>query len=335
VAVPRQVMQDIYEEVKTPYKYGLLLLPEAGMTYDCPSVFRHGDRWYMLYVQFDGMGYETYLAESDDLLVWNRTGKILTRTGTGWDANQAAGFIALQDTTWAGRNELLKHDDVYWLSYIGGALPGLEKEPLAIGLASTSRPEEPAEWTRIEHNPVLHRDQPNARAFEAQTLYKSTVILDENKTLGHPFVMYYNGKQKGEWVERIGMALSDDMVHWQRHGDGPVVDNGSGISGDPQLVRIGEVWVMFYFGATYRPKAFDTFACSHDLERWTKWDGPDLIEPSEPWDDVFAHKPWVIKHDGVVYHFYCAVGDKGRTIALATSEDMGRSALTGPRRQSE
>ena len=28
---------------------------------------------------------------------------------------------------------------------------------------------------------------------------------------------------------------------------------------------------------------------------------------------LFAHKPWLIKHDGVVYHFYCAVGGtKGR-----------------------
>ncbi len=44
-----------------------------------------------------------------------------------------------------------------------------------------------------------------------------------------------------------------------------------------------------------------------------------LIEPSEPYDATYAHKPWVIKHNGVVYHFYCAVGNKGRGIALATS----------------
>ena len=42
--------------------------------------------------------------------------------------------------------------------------------------------------------------------------------------------------------------------------------------------------------------------------------------PSEPWDKTYAHKPWVIKHNGVVYHFYCAVGDQGRVIALATSK---------------
>jgi len=75
------------------------------------------------------------------------------------------------------------------------------------------------------------------------------------------------------------------------------------------------VWVLFYFGHVWKPKAFDTFACSKDLVHWTKWDGPHLIEPSEPWDATYAHKPWVVNHDGVIYHFYCAVGSEGRVIA--------------------
>jgi len=80
--------------------------------------------------------------------------------------------------------------------------------------------------------------------------------------------------------------------------------------------------VMFYFGHRWKPKAFDTFACSHDLVNWTKWTGAHLIEPSEPWDATFAHKPWMLKHDGVVYHFYCAVGNEGRCIALATNRKV-------------
>ena len=63
-------------------------------------------------------------------------------------------------------------------------------------------------------------------------------------------------------------------------------------------------------------------AVSRDLVHWRKWDGPHLVEPSEPFDQTYAHKPWVIKHDGVVYHFYNAVGDQGRCIALATSKTL-------------
>ena len=120
--------------------------------------------------------------------------------------------------------------------------------------------------------------------------------------------------------------MSKDLIHWIRYGQEPVIGNGEerqqGISGDPQIVKIGNVWGMFYFGAFWKPKAFDTFACSYDLVNWTKWTGPHLIEPSEPWDTQYAHKPWVLKHDGVVYHFYCAVGSEGRVIALATSQRM-------------
>ena len=177
----------------------------------------------------------------------------------------------------------------------------------------------PCEWTRIAENPVLRPDQPDARKFEKVTLYKSNIVWDKEESLGYPFVMYYNGKAD---CERIGMAVSKDMIHWRRYGEGPVIDNGTGISGDPQIVKIDDVWVMFYFGAFWKPKAFDTFACSYDLVHWTKWTGPHLIEPSEPWDEQYAHKPWVVKHDGVVYHFYCAVGDQGRAIAVATSKDL-------------
>jgi hypothetical protein len=127
--------------------------------------------------------------------------------------------------------------------------------------------------------------------------------------------MFYNAKTKSGY-EVIGMAVSHDMKTWLRYGKDPVVDNCRGLPGDPQVVRIGNTWVMFCFGACYKPKAFETFAASHDLVTWTKWDLPHLIEPSEPWDAACAHKPWVIQHEGVVYHFYNAV-DIQTTLASA------------------
>ena len=326
-------MQKVYDEVKTPYKYGVVIRGEASQLVDSPSVFRKDNQWYMVYIASAGnVGYETCLARSADLLHWEKLGKILCFPAGGWDRWQRAGYVALSDTAWGGSCELQAFDGKYWMSYLGGARQGYETDPLAIGLAWTKTPTEAREWTHLAENPVLTRDQPDVRSFEKVTLYKSNIIWDKARTLGSPFVMYYNGKIKNSY-ERIGMAVSEDMIHWKRYGTEPVVANGEdkqfGISGDPQIVRIGDLWVMFYFGAFWQQGAFDTFACSTDLAHWTKWTGPHLVQSSAPWDKTYAHKPWLIKHDGVVYHFYCAVGDQGRVIALATSKDLRNESSRG------
>ena len=79
--VTQERMEQIYEEVKTPYKYGLAVAPTDNYhKIDCPTVFRQGDKWLMTYVVYngktgtDGRGYETWIAESDNLLDWRTLG---------------------------------------------------------------------------------------------------------------------------------------------------------------------------------------------------------------------------------------------------------------------
>lgn len=337
-------MEGIYNEVKTPYKYGLVIAPgDNAKKIDCPSVFRKGNKWYMTYIVFDGRGYETWLAKSDNLLSWSVSGRILSFPQEGdslntWDYNQKAGYIALQDTEWGGSYKLKRFKQKYWLSYFGGRERGYESGQLSIGVAYTKKnPAKPHEWKRLEQ-PVLLSTDKDTRWWENKKLFKSTVIRDSKKSTGHEFVMYYNAngdssgnKPKWRWFERIGMAVSDDMITWKRYGVDPVMHHKIGITGDAQLQKIGDVWVMFYFCAFWegRKDAFNRFACSYDLVNWTDWVGDDLIKSSEPFDEKFAHKPFVIKYNGVVYHFYCAVNNKDqRGIAVATSVDKGKSNVT-------
>lgn len=333
--VPSEVMNQIYEEIKTPHKYGLVVVPDNNKKMvDSPSVFRHKDSWYMTYIVFDGVGYETWIAKSDDLLQWEKMGRIMSFTKDTWDAHQKAGYIALQDYAWGGSYTVKQYAGNYWMSYLGGHTTGYEAGILGVGIAHTTRLHKAKEWKRIQ-GPVLHPADDDARWFENATIYKSSIIHDKSNTLGHPFVMYYNAKNKNEGdhqvAERIAIAVSDNMVDWKRYGTEPVIDHQSGISGDAFITKIEDVWVMFYFGAFWKPGAFERFACSYDLVNWTRWEGDDLISPSESYDDMYAHKPCVIKHEGVVYHFYCAVNQKGeRSIAVATSKEVGVSSLQFP-----
>jgi len=326
-------MQQVYNEVKTPYKYGLVLKPAAkSEMVDSPSIFRQGDAWYMTYIVYDGRGYETWIAQSRDLLHWTVLGRILSFTVNTWDASQKAGYIALQDYTWGGGYKVEQFRGKYWLSYLGGASEGYEAGILGIGMASSDGLTEVKEWQRLQR-PVLLPDDADARWYDNATIFKSTVIHDRTNALGHPFVMYYNAKSKAHnKAERIAMAVSDDMEHWKRYGDKPVIDHQTGIAGDAFITRMDDLWVMFYFGAFWKPGAFDRFACSYDLVNWTVWNGDDLTSPSEPYDNLYAHKPFVIKHNDVVYHFYCAVDKDGnRGLALAASKDLGKSPLDLPR----
>lgn len=355
--ISKNVMQKIYDEVKTPYKYGMVVAPKDNYhQIDCPMVYREGGKWYMTYVVYngkdgtDGRGYETWLATSDDLLQWKTLGRLLCYADKGWDMNQRAGYPALIDWTWNGSYEMAKYKGRHWMSYFGGEGTGYEAihKPLNMGMASTKGDITQAHPWETSPSPVLSINDKSAQWWEKLTHYKSTVYWDKNKTLGKPFVMFYNagGINPANQLkaERIGIALSSNMTSWRRlplrtakrkTGNPVFFHEAPGIiTGDAQIVKFPHYYVMFYFSA-YNPErkynAYNTFAVSRDLVNWQDWEGADLVYPSKPYDDMFAHKSYVLKHQGVVYHFYCAVNHAGqRGIAVATSVPMGRSQVSFP-----
>ena len=350
--VPQSRMEQIYEEAKTPYKYGLAVAPADNKhKIDCPTVFREGDKWYMTYVVYngksglDGRGYETWIAESDNLLEWRTLGRVLSYRDGFWDCNQRGGFPALPDMEWGGSYALQTYKGKHWMTYLGGEGTGYESvnKPLYIGLAWTDRPLGSAHEWQAQDKPVMSIHDKDAQWWEKLTQYKSVVYWDKEKTLGAPFVMFYNAAGRHPETdlkaERVGIALSKDMKKWKRYPGNPVFAHEADgtITGDAHIQKMGDVYVMFYFSAfepSRKYKAFNTFAASYDLVHWTDWKGADLIIPSKDYDELFAHKSYVVKHNGVVYHFYCAVNDaEQRGIAIATSKPMGRSQVHFPERE--
>lgn len=331
--VSQKEMQLVYEEIYTPYKYGIVLTAsDSTKMVDSPTIFRAKGKWYMTYIVFDGRGYETWIATSENLLQWKTLGRIMSFTENTWDASQKAGYPSLVDINWGGSYTIKPFKEKFWISYLGGADHGYEAGRLGVGMANTYDLTKPYEINRLP-DPVLSATDSSARWYDNKTIFKSSVIYDHNKVTGFPFVMFYNGAgdssdAHGHHFESISMAVSDDMVHWKRSKSTPLITRRRGICGDAQIVKMKNLFVMFYFGYNWKdgePGAFDRFACSYDLVHWTEWNGANLVEPSLDYDSQFAHKPWVIKWKGVVYHFYNAVGKQGRVIALSTSKDLKTS----------
>lgn len=328
MCISKEKLQSIYEKIKTPYKYGAVIKSDEYLT-DSPSVFRYDGKWYMYYIMIHknvkDSGYETHYASSDDLINWKYEGKLFERlTKEHWDSRQIAGYAAFVDMNFGGSNEIRPVNGKYYMAYLGGNLNGYETDPLSMGLAYAQTPI--TKFKRFE-KPIMSPFDKDAREFETLTLYKSDMFIDEAEVTGHRFVNAYNAKPLDN-KERIYLAVSDDGEHWKRYLDTPIIDETKTIddlliSGDPQIVKLDGYYVMFFFRSIENGGAYNTFAVSENLVDWTIWDGEPLIKPEYEWENVFAHKSCVVKYNGIVYHYYCAVNDKGeRFIALATSDKI-------------
>ena len=137
-------MAQVRAMLDTPVKRGAVMEFDDLCT-DCPGVFRHGGKWYMVFIAIskdtDRSGYETHLAESEDLLHWTCRGTLLRRDEKRvWDARQIAGYPALYDISVGGGCALGKYADRYWMTYLAGASDGYEPDPLLMGIASAADP---------------------------------------------------------------------------------------------------------------------------------------------------------------------------------------------------
>jgi len=323
----------------TPYKYGKPVLIGSGHpgafdqnAVDCPFVFQHHDRFYMMYVGYDGTGYQTGLATSQDLLHWEPRRVILRRSeGSGWDSNSVAGTWILKDHRLEAPPVLKKWHGRYWLLYHAYPRMGYEEGPGKIGLAWTED-DDLLEWHRLP-DPILAPE--DGAPWERGGLYKECVIEH-----GGRFYLFYNAKNTSKrWTEQIGVAFSDNLRDWHRYEHNPVLQVSAdrwdcGFVSDPCVLQQGDEWAMFFFGYDYQ-QAQEGIALSSNLVDWAKYPEPILrVGEDGAIDSVFAHKPSVITHEGVLYHFYCAcrkwregdrtknLGNEFRTITVAASHDV-------------
>lgn len=334
----------------TPFKYSEPVLTGSGRegafdekSVDIPFVFWHNGQFYMLYTGFDGIGYQSALAVSDDLLHWKHKGVILKRnlSSDRWDriGGSATWMIKESDSLW-DVPRLKKADGKYWMVYHSYPNTGYEDGPAEIGLAWCTD-EELLDWHFFEEPVFSWKD---GEEWEAGGLYKACIIQKDSK-----WFLFYNAKNKGaRWIEQTGMAVSEDLKDFVRCRENPVLKVTPGswderFVSDPYIVQDGECWVNFYFGlgnvdADGNPypdghgHAQEGLALSEDLIHWEKVREPILTYGGPGSNDSgHAHKASIIYYEGVLYHFYCAtrpwkaedpakIYEEFRTICIAASK---------------
>ena len=318
---------EIPPTLQTPHKIGRLVVAASGKAgafdekaVDCPFVFRHNGRFHMTFIGFDGTGYLTGLASSANLIEWSPEGLIAARD-PGSDIrrhNVAINWIVRENDVFSAGN-LRKIRGRYLGVYHAYPNPGYEEGPAVIGLC----------WSRDLHHwefepPALRPEE--GAPWERGGLYKPCLV-EQSGT----FYLYYNAKKTGRPAdEQTGVATSRDLRVWTRYSGNPIIRNGSAgslderFASDPCVLRFGAQWAVFYYSLDAKGVARDRLALSSDMFHTEKCDGA-LIDVGGPGsvDERYAHKPSVIRHAGVLYHFYCAVSKTNvRGISVAASRPL-------------
>ncbi|WP_327581555.1 hypothetical protein OHA25_37000 [Nonomuraea sp. NBC_00507] len=296
--------------IRTPHKAGRLLVEpswQAGrfdsLFVDCPFVCSDGGEYLMTYVGFDGIGYQTALSCSADLVTWSPGEVILPRDPDHpYRSYNAALTSIARDNRLGSAGQVIWENGLAVGTYHAYPEPGMEAGAAVIGFCvsddlrtwkdtgSVLRPQDGGDWER-------------------GGLYKSWLLRHDGL-----YYCFYNAKNRtyDGWREQIGYAVSPDLERWERGG--LVVPHGGPgafderFASDPCVLRDGDWWVMFYFGLSFDGHARESYAVSRDLRTWRK-SGEILVDVGPPGsaDDTYAHKPAVISRGGLPYHFYTAV----------------------------
>ncbi len=297
---------------------------------DVPTVYQipGSAKWYMTFIGFDGRGYQSFVAESDDLIRWGnyRLAMGFGPKGEFDHGGCVLGAFLYDSYDIKAPRRLKRHQGKYWSLY--GAYPrqgGYELRPGYEGLAES---EDGVTWKRAKNQPILSVFDPDCAAWEKDCIYQPWLVEHNGR-----FFNFYNAANGG--VEQTGLAFSTDLFNWMRYPANPVVRVRRGgydeqFCSDPKVFKDGDHWVMIYFGVG-RGGAHIMIAFSRDLVHWTADPEPLYKAGGNPTglDKQYAHKVSLVYNppNKTFYMFYNAVPGKntptgGRGIGLITSTPL-------------
>ncbi|WP_114560942.1 glycoside hydrolase family protein [Desertihabitans aurantiacus] len=318
---------------RTPHRSGALVVTPSedpsrfdALAVDCPFVFSTDGRRGMTLVGWDGVGYQTGLSWERPDGRWSVPELVFPRDpAVPHRRYNTAITSVLRENDLRSDGRLLRVDGHHLATFHAYPAAGYESGPGVIGFARSTdlrsweevgtlvRPEEGGEWER-------------------GGLYKSWLMQHDGR-----YWLFYNAKTaERRWREQTGALVSDDLRHWERVSDQPLLANGpegaadERFASDPCVLWDAEAghWVMFYFGLAADGHARELCATSPDLLRWTKT-GEVLLDVGPPGsvDETHAHKPAVIARDGRLEHYYCAVSPRQEPLQLGDLRQPERRGI--------
>ena len=193
------------------------------------------------------------------------------------------------------------------LPFLATANPALAGEPAPLFC-----------WTLVERHPENPILTVRPGTWESQWFIVDTVFKVDGR-----WWMYYDGAgPKDKKTTALGLAYSDDGVHWQRRADNPIwtkEGNWSNFLRDVRVHRFeGESGFWMYYSDGDR---HIDLARSDDGIHWKNIDANPVLKPSQDWEDLIMQESVLKRAPGQWLMWYSTYGRKARVTGLATSSD--------------
>ena len=249
-------------------------------------------------------------ATSDDGMVWTEQGQFYVPDNSFGEFGMTGPVMVL----W---------DNKYYFFYIVFSQVGYESGEVWIGLSVGNS---------------LDDFINNTAERKGKVIKKSNYVSWFDINIFHPSFYRFSGKWymflncNGHYPdrkERVGFATADTLdgkwVIQDRPLDllddtiKPLVGNAI-VSGDPSLFEMDGHIIMMFFILLTNGTALDYWSyTTKDVFPYGWKYGGQTTEANQPYDSPYAHKPYCIKFNNKLFHYYTAVGSQGRVIALQTS----------------
>ena len=330
---------------------GLIFTPGSENWWDSerisnPIVMHCGDRnWKMWYYgrdpNFDrAINLPTGrcgLAISEDGIHWERVRGNLTMGAVLEPSSDENRF----DSGHIGVNDVQFHNDLYWMWYFGGdrtitKMGNIEAKGINM-LPGCAVSRDGINWIKLEgpyKGAILDRGKPDE--FDALFCGWPKILKDREN-----WKMYYHTLNPQTRKFIVGLALSEDGLHWQKFGQvlgaGEPGSFDEGGIGTRHIITTGDRYLMFYEGVDSQGNHSIGVAVSTDGIKWEKQagsqDNGSIFQQSpkgqDIWDAGPIGTPYIVPMSDGSYRMYYVGTNEGGYDELSSLHQIGLAVSDG------